>query len=106
MTWYDNFRTYGNGEACRWEIFFNGQQCSSPARVFGDNYIHVGGASYHNNHRLGVITGICDTAGTDALNTGTVEITGQVGSTPGYSSDCYTGWDNQPSFFMAQELVF
>ena len=53
-----------------------------------------------------MITGICDTAGTDALNTGTVEITGQVGSTPGYSSDCYTGWDNQPSFFMAQELVF
>jgi hypothetical protein len=104
VTWYDNFRTYNHDRACRWEIYLNGLACSAPERIFGDNYI---AGAVINNHRLGVITGICETAGSDPLNSGTVTITGRVGPTPGHSgSDCYTGWDNQPSFLMAQELVF
>ena len=102
VTWYDNFRTNGSAKACRWEIYLNGQQCSSPARINGDFYV-----SSQNMHRFGVITGLCDTAGSDPLNTGSVAITAQVGNSPGYSgSDCYTGWNGQQSILMAQELVF
>ena len=82
---------------------FGPQQCSSPARIRGDFY-----ASSQNIHRHGVITGICGTANSDALNSGTVDITTQVTNVPGHpsNSDCDTGWSSQPSFLMAQELVF
>ncbi len=83
----DNLRTNGSNQACRWEVYFNGQPCSSPGRVAGDFYV-----SSQNSHKQHEVSGYCRANSGGDFGARDVAISVRVSSSPGYSSDCYTGW--------------
>jgi predicted nucleic acid-binding Zn-ribbon protein len=83
----DNLRANGNGQACRWEIYFNGQPCSSPGRVAGDIYV-----SAQNSHKQHGVNGYCRGNSGGDFGARDVAVSVRVSSSPGYNSDCYTGW--------------
>ena len=94
ISYTDNFRTFGYGKACRWEILIDGTSCPSQPLVY-DNYVSQG-----NIHRSGTFVGYCS-----GLDTGLHEIQIYVDNTPGYTrSDCYTGWENSTWLIEAEEV--
>lgn len=88
VTYSDNLRTTGGNKACRWEVYFNGQPCSSPGRVAGDIYQQNG-----NSHEQTGIHGYCRGNSGGDFGARDVAVSVRVSNSPGYSgSDCYTGW--------------
>ncbi|MFT6819419.1 MAG: chromosome segregation ATPase [Myxococcota bacterium] len=86
----DNLRTTGGNKACRWEVYFNGQPCSSPGRVAGDFYQAQG-----NAHEQNAVNGYCRGNSGGSFGARDVAISVRVSNSPGYSSsDCYTGWQS------------
>jgi chromosome segregation ATPase len=84
----DNFRVRGGTKACRWEVYFNGQPCSSPGRVAGDMYQESG-----NSHEQSSVHGYCRGNSGGSFGARDVAVSVRVSNSPGYSSsDCYTGW--------------
>jgi len=87
VSWSDNFRVFGEGKACRWEIKFNDISCTNPGGLYFDKYE----SSTDNSHDPSSFFGTCF-----GLAAGTYTIRGYVGPTPGFSgSDCYTGYSSQ-----------
>lgn len=86
----DNLRVYGSGgQACRWEIYFNGQRCTSPGPVAGDVYLVTG-----NSHKQHEVSGYCRGTNAGEFGASDVALSVRVSSSPGYNSDCYTGWQS------------
>jgi len=92
LTYQDNFRVYGSGKACYWEIRVDGKSCST-GRIRGDK--HVSGSE--NTHRFHAIIGYCKNVGK-----GTRKIQAYVGQING-GADCYTGWNSGSSWTLAAE---
>jgi hypothetical protein len=101
VTYTDNFRvlTGAVDGACRWELLFNGAQCTMPGRLIYDQY----SPPNFNQHRPQSITGTCL-----GLAAGNYNIQVAVSTSPGYvaaNSNCWTGW-NAAYWSIEAEEVF
>jgi hypothetical protein len=100
--WSDNFGVSTLNNACRWEVLFNGVQCTNPGAVVIDKYEGNTG----NVRDPASMFGTCFRVGSGVfLPAGTVIVTTRVYPSPGYAgSDCYTGWNSQLWSLEAEEV--
>eukprot|EP00497_Spongosphaera_streptacantha_P003414 TRINITY_DN40_c0_g1_i1.p1 TRINITY_DN40_c0_g1~~TRINITY_DN40_c0_g1_i1.p1 ORF type:complete len:562 (-),score=131.71 TRINITY_DN40_c0_g1_i1:146-1831(-) len=90
LTYADNFRVYGHGKTCRWNVLIDGKDCAIPI-MNGKHNWHSG-----NDHEPHAVTGTCP-----GLAKGAHKMT--VYLADNNSGDCSTGWDansSKDAFFL------
>jgi flagellar biosynthesis chaperone FliJ len=96
ISYTDNWRTYGTGKGCRWEIRVDGRSCPNQALVY-DDYAYKDDNTFSSRKVIGYCSGI-------AAGSHTIGI--WVGNVPGGHSagDCYTGWNTSTWVLEAEEV--
>jgi len=90
ISYTDNFRVFGYGQACTWTIKVDGQECPNGSLHFSKYFGTANGTSVSvNGHAPATVSGYC--AG---LLAGQHEVQVWVGPAVSYvGSDCGTGWE-------------
>ncbi len=98
LSYTDNFRVYGNGKSCTWEILVDNQTCQSGSLQYSI-YNSISNGILINHFNNTTVVGYCR-----GIAAGQHTISVRVSPHRSYpSSDCYTGWES--TFMLEAEEV-